>query len=519
MNSRIKIGYRDLIAALAIAAVVLNASARAADRPRQPTPHDVERSFTPLRIGSDGKDIAITVERLMALNRVPGLSVAVIDNYEIAWAKEYGVVAPGERARVNSRTLFLAGSVSKSVTAVGMMSFVEQGRLSLDEDVNLKLTSWRVPENEFTKVEKVTLRRIASHTAGLSVFGFSGYAVGQDVPTLRQVLDGQPPANSEPVRVLSVPGSGYSYSGGGTTIEQQVMIDVAGQPFPELMKKALFAPLGMRDSTFEQPLPPSLQPRAASGAEPDGRILAGKWHVFPEMAAAGLWTTPSDLARLAIDVALSTKGRGKILSEPFAREMLAPQPEADGEATIGFFIRAPNPSAFVNNGSDIGFKTMLRMDADTGQGAIIMANSEIGFLVATEYMEAIANAYGWKVMPAKRIGGRYLLLVAKIAGIEGALAAFDDLKRSPIESERPTEQMLAMVGDRLFEFGDRTSAIKAFERNAREYPSSAAVHFSLGKAYAATLQRDRARESLQKSLTLDPTFAEAKEELDKLRLH
>lgn len=517
MKSSSSIRYGVLIAAFAVAAMALESSAQAANRPRHLSPRDVERSFTPLKLGDHGEVVPITLERLMALNRVPGLSVAVIDNYEITWAKAYGVVAPGEKARVTTRTLFLAGSVSKSVTAVGMMSLVERQRLSLDDDVNLKLRSWKVPENEYTKTQKVTLRRIASHTAGLSVFGFSGYAVGDDVPTLQQVLDGQLPANSEPVRVVSVPGSGYSYSGGGTTIEQQVMIDVAGQSFPELMRKALFDPLGMSDSSFEQPLPRSLEPRAASGAEADGRMLAGRWHVFPEMAAAGLWTTPTDLARLAIDVALSAKGRGRILSAPFAHEMLAPQPEANGEATIGFFIRAPHPSVFLNNGSDIGFKAMLRMDVETGQGAIIMANSENGFLVATEYMEAIANAYGWKVMPTKRIGGRYLLLVAKVAGVDAALAAFDDLKRAPTEGERPTEETLAMVADRLFEAGDRPNATKVLERNTREYPDSAAAHLSLGKAYASTSQRDRARQSFEKSLALDPGSSEAKEELAKLR--
>jgi uncharacterized protein HemY len=156
------------------------------------------------------------------------------------------------------------------------------------------------------------------------------------------------------------------------------------------------------------------------------------------------------------------------------------------------------------------------MDAETGQGAVIMANSENGLLVATEYMEAIANAYGWKVMPTKRIGGRYLLLVAKVAGVDAALAAVDDLKRAPTEGERPTEQTLAMVGDRLVEAGDRLNSIKVLERNAREYPDSAAVHLSLGKAYAATSQWDRARQSIEKSLAIDPASSEAKEELAKL---
>lgn len=518
MKSGRSTGYMTLIVILVATAATVSARVMASEKQLSRTPEAVEQSIEPLQIGSQGEVIPLTVDRLMELNKVPGLSVVVIDNYEIAWAKAYGVRSPGEKSRVTPRTPFLAGSVSKSVTAVGMMALVEQRHLSLDEDVNLKLKTWKVPDNDFTKEQKVTLRRIASHTAGLSVFGFGGYAIDEEVPTLLQVLDGQSPANSPPVRVESVPGSNYKYSGGGTTVEQQVMIDVSGRAFPDLMKKTVFDKVGMIDSTFEQPLPKSWARRAASGAEADGRVVPGKWHVFPEMAAAGLWSTPTDLAKLAIDVALSTKGRSnKILSAPFAREMVSAQPATDGRATLGFFVDPKQPSAFVNNGADRGFQTMLRMDADTGQGAVIMANSENGFLVATEYMQAIANVYGWKVMPTKRGGGRYLVLIAKFKGIDAALATYDELKRAPNEKDRPNEQTLGMLGDRLFEGGDKQSAIKALEKNAMEYPKSAAVYLGLGKAYAATSQQDRAIESFEKSLALEPTMADARSELAKLK--
>jgi CubicO group peptidase (beta-lactamase class C family) len=284
------------------------------------------------------------------------------------------------------------------------------------------------------------------------------------------------------------------------------------------MKETLFDHLGMRDTTFEQPLPRPLESRAASGAEADGRMLEGRWHVFPEMAAAGLWSTPSDLARLAIDVALSAKGRGgRILREPFARELLTAQLATNGAAALGFYVDPHSPGLFVNNGADRGFQTMLRMDADTGQGAVIMVNSENGFLVATEYMEAIANAYHWKVMPTKRKGGRTLVLIAKLVDVDAALAAYEEMKRAPDAGDRPNEGTLAMLGDRLFEAGDRQSAIKALEKNALEYPASAAVQLALGKAYAATSRRDRALESFGKALALDPN-SDAKDEIAKLKL-
>src|SRR6202008_2867755 len=198
-----------------------------------------------------------------------------------------------------------AGSISKPVAAAGMLALVQEGKLSLDEDVNQKLKSWKVPENEFTREQKVTLRRLASHTAGLTVHGFPGYEVGEKLPTLVQILNGEKPANTLPIRVDLVPGTKERYSGGGVTIEQQVMMDVTGKAFPALMKETVLDKIGMSDSSYEQPLPEAWAARTPTGTYQDGKPVHGKWHVYPEMAAAGLWTTPGDLAKFAIEIALA----------------------------------------------------------------------------------------------------------------------------------------------------------------------------------------------------------------------
>jgi CubicO group peptidase (beta-lactamase class C family) len=188
--------------------------------------------------------------------------VAIIDNYKIAWAGAFGVTAPGGTEPVTTSTLFQAGSISKPVAAVGAMWLVEHGKLSLDEDVNKKLKSWKVPENEFTKDQKVTLRRLMSHSAGLTVHGFPGYAVGTQMPTLVQIFNGEKPANTDPIRVDFVPGTKMRYSGGGVTIEQQLVIDVTGKPFPQFMHDTVLSKIGMTDSSYEQPLPPERAPTA-----------------------------------------------------------------------------------------------------------------------------------------------------------------------------------------------------------------------------------------------------------------
>jgi len=256
----------------------------------------------------------------MTMYKVPAISIAVIDNFKIEWTKVYGFTDAGGKNAVTTTTLFQAGSISKPVTSTAALYLVERGKLSLDQDVNRTLVSWKVPESKFTKDEKVTLRRLLNHSSGADIeSGFNGYDIDDPLPTLKQTLNGEKPANHEPVRIDFVPGSRWQYSGGGYLILQQLMSDVTGKPFPQLLRELVFDKIGMADSTFEQPLPSARAAMAASGTFPDGTTMHGKWHVYPEMAAAGLWTTPTDLAKFVIEIALSKQGKSnRILSQSVA---------------------------------------------------------------------------------------------------------------------------------------------------------------------------------------------------------
>src|SRR5579863_9610749 len=289
----------------------------------------------PVEAGKGEAPVPLDIEKLMKLYDVPGFSVAVIEDYKIAWAKSYGVTEPGGKNPVMPKTLFQAGSISKPVAAAGMLALVQQGKLSLDEDVNVKLKTWKVPENEFTATQKVTLRRLMSHSAGLTVHGFPGYAVGEPLPTLVEIFNGEKPANTPAIRVDFVPGTKLRYSGGGVTIEQQLVMDVTGQPFPAFMRETVLDKANMTDSTYQQPIPADRAPFTATGTRMDGTPVAGRWHIYPEMAAAGLWTTPTDLAKFAIEIALSKQGKANhILSEKMTRQMLTPQIKGDDGAWV-----------------------------------------------------------------------------------------------------------------------------------------------------------------------------------------
>lgn len=481
----------------------------------------VEEGLEPVDVGKDEPPLKLDLAAMMNAFNDPGMSVAVIDGYRIAWAKGYGVAELGGKVPVTTRTLFQAGSISKPVASAAMLALVEQGKLSLDEDVNMKLKSWKVPENEFTKEQKVTLRRLASHTAGLTVHGFPGYDVDEKMPTLVQIFNGEKPANTAAIRVDVVPGTLERYSGGGVTIEQQLMMDVTGKEFPALTKEMVLDKIGMSDGSYAQPLPAAWASRTAEGAYASGKPVHGRWHIYPEMAAAGLWTTPSDLAKFAIEIALSRQGKSnKVLSREMTQEMLTPTRTADGKEVsfgIGFGVETKRPGEFGHNGADEGFQALLVMNADTGQGAAIMANSDNGILVAVEVLRSVAQEYGWKYMPEERSTARQLLLVAKLKGTDAMLRKYDELKNSSDPKKRPEEFVLNMLGYQSLQSGKTDEAIKLFARNVEEFPQSGNVYDSLGEAYAKAGKKERAIENYEKSLKLDPKNQNAVVWLKKLR--
>src|SRR6266446_2810641 len=475
----------------------------------------IARGIEPIESVKGEPPVSLDIEKLMKLYNVPGLSVAVIEDYKIAWTKSYEVTEPGGTTPVTAKTLFQAGSISKPVAAAVMLALVQKGELSLDENVNEKLQTWKVPENEFTREQKVTLRRLASHSAGLTVHGFPGYDVNEKVPTLEQIFNGEKPANTAAIRVDFVPGTEERYSGGGVTIEQQLMMDVSGKQFPVLMKETVLDKIGMSDSSYEQPLPPARAAMTAGGVYADGKPVHGKWHVYPEMAAAGLWTTPTDLAKFAIEIALSKQGKSnKVLTQKTAEEMLTMQAKNFG---IGFGLSKDRPGEFEHNGADEGFQALLKMNSDTGQGVALMANSDYGILVAEEFLRSLAKEYNWEYKPRPRSEFLKLELVGKVQSVDAMLAKYDELKASSDAKNRPEERVLNGIGYDYLRAGKMDDTIRIFQKNVADFPESSNVYDSLGEAYAAAGKKELAIENYEKSLKLDPKNQNGIERLKKLQ--
>jgi CubicO group peptidase (beta-lactamase class C family) len=281
--------------------------------------------------------------------------------------------------------------------------------------VNDKLVSWEVPENWFTKREKVTLRRLLSHSAGMTVHGFRGYAEGEKIPTLLQILDGKPPANNDPIRVDKTPGKVFRYSGGGFQVVQQLLEDVKKEPFSVVMQESILRPCGMTSSFYELLLPEDRIDSAAAAHNISGQSVAGKWHNLACFGAGGgLWTTPTDLARFAIEISKAYKGKSnEIVSQKSAEIMLTPQTGTGNfgrrvskllpgicsqiKYGLGFILcDEGDDSIFWHGGHNLpGYRSLLVVMPEKEQGIVIMINGEKGAMLNAEIFYSFAQAYGW----------------------------------------------------------------------------------------------------------------------------
>lgn len=329
----------------------------------------------------------------MQYYRVPGVSIAVIYKRQLDWAKAYGVNDSEKFIPITSESLFQAGTLSQPVSALAALRFVKEGRLGLDENVSEALRSWKVPEDQYPRESKVTLRRLLNHSAGLFPFTFEGYSYSMPLPSLLMILNGEKPAISTEVRLAYPPGSKLNYSESNYAVLQQVLVDLERKPFPAIMEETVFKRLGMLKSTFDCPLPPGPREKAVSGHIQEGPI-EGKWYRYPVKAAKGLWTTPTDLALFVIEVMQAALGDSqKIVSPLLVREMLTPQVENHG---LGFLIEDKGDDLiFYLRGTNDGFECFMVGYPARGEGAVVMTNSVNGSFLIDEILRGLSAVYDW----------------------------------------------------------------------------------------------------------------------------
>ena len=352
--------------------------------------HTIENSMVK-RVADDGKP-SLTLKQLMAKYKVKGISIAVIHNYKLEWAKGYGWADEKRHIPVTAQTLFEAGSISKSLNAVGVLKLAQTKKLNLFADINQYLTSWKFPYSAVAKGRHITMANLLSHTAGLTVHGFPGYETGKPLPGIVQILDGKKPANSPAVRSEFEPGLKFQYSGGGITIAQLMVMDITHQPYAQYMFDNVLKPLGMLNSTYAQP-PVNIKPELlAAGYDETGKAIASKYHVYPEQAAAGLWTNPTDLSKFIIEVQQAYAGRSaKVLNHQTTQLMLAPY--LNQSAAMGVFIDDYNGvKYFEHSGVDEGFISHYYGSFNNGDGVVVMINTN-NMDIISQVINTIAGVY------------------------------------------------------------------------------------------------------------------------------
>jgi len=352
----------------------------------------VENSLAPSIVFGDTIP-KMNIEKRMKETSIQGLSIAVIRDYKIEWAKGYGWADVEEKRKVTTDTRFQAASISKSINSMGVLKLIELGKLDPDADINNYLTSWKFPYDSLSKNKKISIYNLLSHTAGLDIHGFPGYEKKDSLPSLQQILDGKRPANTKAVRSLFEPGTKFKYSGGGTTISQLILTNVTNSNYADWMQKNVLEPLGMTNSSYQQP--PTVTNNLATGYYENGKQVTGKYHVYPEQAAAGLWTTPTDLAKYIIECQLALEGRSKkVLSQTMMKKRLTPY--IDSSAALGVFIENRKGQLYFNhNGGNEAFLCTSYGSMQGGNGVVIMVNGE-NFAVVGELLNSVALVYDWK---------------------------------------------------------------------------------------------------------------------------
>lgn len=452
-----------------------------------------------------------TLKDRMALYSVNAVSIAVIKDYKVEWVKAYGFADVSEKRLATPQTLFQAGSISKTINSLGILKLVQEEKLGLDDDINNYLKTWKFPYDDVSKGKKITIGNLLNHNAGLSVHGFGGYEKGAILPTTIQILDGLSPSNSSAVRSAFEPSLKFQYSGGGTTISQLILENTTGEKYEDYILKNVLIPLEMNNSSFSQPPAKGKESLLATGYNYDKEVK-GKYHIYPEKAAAGLWTNPTDLAKYVIETQLSLLGKSnKILSKEMSAKRL--------ENNFGTFSDDYNGVKYFNHsGGTDGFICSYVGSMEGGNGIVVMTNGNSSKIV-DEIITSIAGLYNFSNYPLVPSKESISLAIRKelSKSVDKGIQLYQKLKKSsPNDYNFTNEEELNMLGYTYLNNNKIDDAIKIFTLNINEFPNSANVYDSRGEAYFNKKEYQLSKKDYQKVLELEPTNPNAKAMLLKI---
>jgi len=344
-----------------------------------------------------------SIEERLRHHKVPGFSIAVINEGKIDWASGYGVISNTDATQVSTDTRFQAASIAKPVTAYAVMRMHQAGNLNIDEDIQKYLADYTLPEGKQDNANPVTFYNLLAHTSGMTSGGYLGYTQDAEIPTDKQTLTGAAPATTKPARVEIKPGTKVQYSGAGYTLTEMALESIHKNAFDHIMVDWALKDLQMRNSSYKQPNFQAATKIRARGHHSDGAMIEGGWRIHPEQAAAGLWSTPRDLASFAIEMSNAYLGDSELLTKAEATKLLTPVfPQKDlsdafgGQPAMTFIVAGEADSfLFKHGGGNMGYRSFMLMYPHTGDGLVFMANSDAGFSVGMEILRAVSAIYDW----------------------------------------------------------------------------------------------------------------------------
>ncbi|NBP71013.1 MAG: class A beta-lactamase-related serine hydrolase [Cytophagia bacterium] len=352
--------------------------------------------FSQSAIGQDKlQSLEIEIRKIVKDTKAVGVSVALISNYELVWAKGFGVTEIGTSDSVTTQTLFQAASISKPVTALAIVKKIQEGKLFLNDNVDDRLTSWRVPKNNYTSSSAVTVKHLLSHTGGVanSYYHIPGYLETDQLPTIIDCLNGRMPAQNDPVKITATPGTQFSYSNCGYWILEALLEDLEKRTFEDLVADEILFPIGMANSTFES-APSNLKFKSiAAGHLDKNKLIDGKYYRIRPQSSGGLWCTPTDLAKFLILIQKSMKGDAiDIINKEYATLMTTP---VMGSYGLGFSneVRGTGVRFFGHDGHNLGYICSMIGSLDKGFGVVIMTNSENGWKAVNKIKKLVGRQF------------------------------------------------------------------------------------------------------------------------------
>jgi CubicO group peptidase (beta-lactamase class C family) len=357
--------------------------------------------------------------------KIPGMSFAVVENFEVVYAHHVGLKETGTTNKLDSNTAFSTASIAKPVTATIAAMLAEKGKLDLDAPIAQYLKRWQVPSSDFTRNSPITTRQLLAHTAGMSQGGFADFHLGDDIPSPIESLNGKKlPRYDQPIRSLFTPDTDWQYSGGGYVIVQIALEDITGKPLQQLAQEMIFTPLNMQHTTMYQHGSDQFLTNVAKVHDASQQVIRDGIPICPQIAPSGLWSTPSDMAKFTIEYQQALAGQASSVISPWVAQQTTRLHTLKkvGGWSAGWmrFEAQGNIDWFSHGGSNTGTGGHVMASMQGGKGILVFMNAttEHRNPAIEALIKNIIDALDWhqelpftKLIPAqykKQMIGRYL---------------------------------------------------------------------------------------------------------------